>query len=190
VDRIAIRLQDAKLYSLPVTQAEYILNDLQIDLSLRTAKVVASSLGSGSVRVLIDPSQIGALVGVPAEIRDGVLLLGSPLEPAELSLQGNDLIIDSAQLRAAGQVTSLQVADPELLPCDPQVRILGEMVELACTGNSLPGVLRNSIGVGTPVIPVDSQPTQLEPPATLNKPATPTTATPTTATPTGGNDGG
>ena len=195
VDRIAIDLQNAKLYSLPVAQAEYILNDLQIDLSLRTAKVVASSLGSGSVRVLIDPSQIGALVGVPAEIRDGVLLLGSPLEPAELSLQGNDLIIDSAQLRAAGQVTSLQVADPELLPCDPQVRILGQMVELACTGNSLPGVLRNSIGVGTPAIPVDAQPTQLEPPATLEKPAAPSTATPSpatpsTATPAGGNDGG
>ncbi|MEI7887409.1 MAG: hypothetical protein WCJ04_08460 [Actinomycetes bacterium] len=185
VDRIAIRLNKAKLYSLPVTQADYILNDLQIDLSLRTAKVVASSLGSGSVRVLIDPSEIGALVGVPAEIRDGALLLGSPLEPAQLSLQGQNLVIDSPQLRSAGQVTSLQIADPELLPCNPQVRILGAMVELACTGNSLPGVLRNSIGVGTPSIPVDSQPTQLEPPVTLDKPR----ASPIT-TPAGGNDGG
>jgi len=198
VDQIAIRLDKAKLYSLPVTQADYILNDLQVDLSLRTAKVVASSLGSGSVRVVVDPSQIGALVGVPAQIRDGVLLLGSPLEPAALSLQGNDLMIDSPQLRAAGQLTSLQVADPQLLPCDPQVRIVGNMVELACTGNSLPGVLRNSIGVGTPRIPVDPQPTQLEPPVTLNRspataaPATPTTATnaPAGLTPPGGNDGG
>ncbi len=191
VDHIAIRLQDAKLYALPVAEADYILNDLRIDLSLRERKVVASSLGSGSVRVLIDPTAIGALVGVPAEIQNGVLLLGSPLEPAELSVQGPNLIVDSPQLRAAGQVTSLQVADPQLLPCDPQVRIFLEMVELACTGNSLPGVLRNSIGVTTPAVPTtpsapgDSQPTQLEPSETLEKPAA---ASSTTSL--GSNDGG
>ncbi|MEX0768159.1 MAG: hypothetical protein WD029_06785 [Microthrixaceae bacterium] len=196
VDQIAIRLDQAKLYSLPVAEADYLLNDLQIDLSLRNAKVVASSLGSGSVRVLIDPGQIGALVGVPAQIKDGELLLGSPLESAQLSIQGNDLIIDSPQLRAAGQVTALTVTDPQLLPCTPKVRILRDKVELACTGNSLPGVLRNSIGVGTPKIPVDPQPTQLEPPVTLDRGSVSSTAVPNTAVPntarttSGVNDGG
>lgn len=191
VDQLAIRLDDAKLYSLPVSEADYILNDLRIDLSLRERKVVASSLGSGSVRVLIDPSEIGALLGVPAEVRNGVLLLGSPPEQAELSIQGKNLIVDSPQLRATGQVASLQVADPQLLPCDPQVRIFGEMVELACKGSSLPGVLRNSIGIVTPTVPAtpttpgDSQPTQLESPATLERPP-PSGGT----TPLGGNDGG
>src|SRR3954470_9605704 len=59
LDRVSVRLEDAELYSMPVLEADYVLEDLGVDVSLGDRSITATSLGSGSVRLLVDPREIG-----------------------------------------------------------------------------------------------------------------------------------
>jgi hypothetical protein len=74
----------------------------------------------------------------------------------------------------------MQVVDPQLLPCTPAVRVIDDLVELSCKGDTLPGILERSLGTSGTTLP-PSPPTELEPPATLEVPSTETV--PTTAAP-------
>jgi hypothetical protein len=178
LDRIAVRLQDARLYSVPVLEADYVLEDLAVEVSLSERTIRASSLGSGSVRLLVDPGAFAAVVGVEAVAEGGRMLVGPDREPAELTISGRSLVITSPALVASGGSTTLQVVDPQLLPCTPEVRVLDGLVELSCRGDSLPGILERTLGVAG-VEPEPSPPTELEPPATLELPTTTTVVPPT-----------
>jgi hypothetical protein len=191
VDRLEVQLRDAQLYSLPVAEADYVLEDLTIEVSIGDRTVRATSLGSGSVRVLVDPSAIAQALGTDARVVDGAVVLGPDRVPAELQIVGRNLVVTSPALDAAGGTTQFQVVDPQLLPCEPQVSVRGQLVELSCEGDDLPGVLERSIGTGG--VSGAEPPTQLEPPATLEVPSTAPTDTtaPTETAPTeGGNDVG
>lgn len=210
LDRVAVRLEDAELYSMPVREADYVLEDLSVDVSLGDRTVTATSLGAGSFRLVVDPSEIGRLLGADTVVEGGKVLIGPDRDPAELTVRGRELVVTSAALSATGGSTSMQVVDPQLLPCSPEVRVVGRYVELACTGDHLPGILEQTIGMSG-VADVPAPPAELEPPATMEITTTttppttpPTTAVPQTAppetapadtappdtTPEGGNDGG
>lgn len=195
LDRISVQLSGADLYSVPVQQADYVLENLHIDFSLRQRSIAATSIGSGSVRVLIDPAAIGRMMATDAAVVDGRLLIGADRERADLRMVGNQLVLSAPSLDAAGSNTSFQVVDPQLLPCVPQVQLSGGLVELSCSGDQLPGILEQSIGSSAGVDPGEP-PAELEPPLTIDAPTTtaPTVTAPTTGapatTPTGGNDGG
>ncbi len=182
VDRVSVRLQDAQLYSLPVVEADYVLEDLAIDVSVADRTVTATSLGSGSVRVMVDPAAIAQALGTSAEPREGGLVLGPQGTPATLRVVGRDLVVTSPAIATPDRSTSFRVADPQLLPCEPQVELHDDLIELSCTGNVLPGVLERSIG--TSGVSGEAPSADLPPPATLEQPAAteaPVTEPPSTA---------
>ena len=197
LDRVSVGLDGAELYAVPVLKADYVLEDLQVQVSPGDRSIAATSIGSGSVRVLIDPAEIGAMFGTEAALLDGRLVIGPERAPADLQMLGDDLVLSGPSLASGSQAASFRVADPQLLPCTPGVRLLNTLVELFCTGDELPGILERPLGPsgGSSIVP---PPAELEPPLTLESPTTaptnaptnaPTTA-PTTTTPVGGNDGG
>jgi len=177
LDRVSIRLRDAELYSMPVLEADYVLENLSVDISASDRTIRASSLGSGSVRLLVDPRDFARVLGVDAVAEGNRVLIGPTRAPAELSIDGRNLVISSPALAASGGSTTLQVVDPQLLPCIPQVRVLAGLVELYCTGNTLPGVLERTIGMSGGSLAPPPAPTELEPPATLEIPTTAPAAT-------------
>ncbi|MGB6056719.1 MAG: hypothetical protein WBF71_00535 [Microthrixaceae bacterium] len=199
LDRVDVRLTDARLYSTQVHEADYVLKDLGLDLSIRERTVRATSLGSGSVRVLIDPSAVAKMVGGKASIQNGRLLLAGSGEPVRIRIVGSNLVLDGAAIAelSGSDSVSLPVVDPQILPCTPKVRIVDRFIELSCAGNRLPGVLASSLGViasGGPVGPggpggetgpgAEWPPggDELAPPATLELPP-PTEDSPTTDAP-------
>ncbi|HTN99874.1 MAG TPA: hypothetical protein VL068_04295 [Microthrixaceae bacterium] len=150
LDRVDVRLSDARLYSTPVHEADYVLNGLGLDLSIRDRTVKATSLDSGSVRVLIDPSVIATMLGSEAVVRNGKMFLNGSDAPARVRMVGTTLVIDGSDVKAlsGSDSISLPVVDPQILPCTPKVRLVDPFVELSCTGNELPGVLTKSLGAG------------------------------------------
>lgn len=148
LDRVDVRLTDARLYATQVHEADYVLKDLGLDLSIRERTVRAKSLGSGSVRVLIDPSTVAQMVGRKASIRNGRLHLVGSDQPVRIRIIGTELVLDGPAIEglSGSDSVSLPVVDPQILPCTPKVRIVGRFIELSCTGNRLPGVLTTSLG--------------------------------------------
>lgn len=149
LDRVDVRLTDARLYSTQIHEADYVLKDLGLELSIRERTVGATSLGSGSVRVLIDPSTVAQMVGGSASIQNGRLRLAGSGEPVRIRMVGSNLVFDGAAIAelSGSDSVSLPVVDPQILPCTPKVRIVDRFIELSCTGNRLPGVLTTSLGV-------------------------------------------
>ncbi len=179
LDQIEIRLNDARLYSTRVAEADYVLTGLDLDLSFRDRTAGVRSIGSGSVRVLIDPSAIAVMVGGGAEIRDGSLYLGGSEKPSAVRISGSDLVVegDAVKKLVGSDSITLPVADSQILPCSPEARLVDRYVELSCTGNTLPGVLSTSLSSNAGDLPTVDQ-SELTPPATLELPPSSTTTRP------------
>ncbi len=100
---------------------------------------------------------------------NGRLVVGPDDEPAKLRLDGAELVVESPYLSRRAIEPRYRVVDRRLLPCDPEVGLIGGSVELRCTGDRLPGILDTSLG--TPVGDVPA-PTELEPPVTAERDGT------------------
>jgi hypothetical protein len=153
LDRVVVEIRDGQLGGLPVERARYELRDLDVDVALRTGGVRVTGLGDGSVRLLLDPVIVGASVGVDLRVEDGRLRLGSPGVAARARMAGGDLVVEP--LDAAAEVEAIRVpaGDSYLLPCRPDATLSGDLLELSCRGDELPGVLEGPLGAtagGTP----------------------------------------
>lgn len=192
LDRISVELDRASLYSVPVLRADYVLEDVRVEISATDRTIRVASIGSGKVRLLIDPAEIGRMMGSEATVVDGRIVVGPDRSPADLRIVGDELVLSGPSIATGAGAGSYRVADPELLPCTPDVRVRSSLVELSCTGDQLPGILAQPLGLsGRSTV---QPPTELEPPLTLDAPTasspTTTAAGPTTTTPLGGDDGG
>lgn len=164
VDRITIRVTDGTLADLPVRTADYRLEGIQGDLSLRDGTVGVRSLDRGSVRLVLDPAVVGGASGSELQTR-GDRLVTSAGEPVGLSIEGDDLVVSVP----GAAPTRLPVVDPYVLPCRPDVAVTRRGVVLACEGDTLPGILRTPLAGaddGSPPAPTDS----LLPPQSTIKP--------------------
>lgn len=95
--------------------------------------------------------------------------------------------LDADEAAALGVAQGAAVPDLGLLPCDPQVSERGELVVLGCSGDRLPAVLDTPLGAtSSGASAPGAGPTELRPPAVLEREA-PGSGAPTT---TGGDDGG
>ncbi len=150
LDRVEVRLDDARLGPVEILEAEYVLEDLGVSMSVGSRTVGATSLGEGSVRLIVDPAALGAALGVNVSAADGRVVVGPSGAPAGLSVEDGDLVVDSDYLRSQDLTDRFRVADPWLLPCTPGVDVVGSTVELACRGDALPGVLRAPLGPSVP----------------------------------------
>lgn len=172
LDRVEVNLRDASVYGMQVELADYVLEDLEVAVSPRQRTIGASGVGEGRFRLLVDPVDIGAYLNIRTEVDGGRLLLGDSRVPAELAVDGDDLVVVSSAFAEQGGSMRLPLIDPSLLPCRPHVRIVTDLVELRCSGDDLPGILRSPLGAGRvsggDVIDPDlpPPPVHLEPPAT------------------------
>lgn len=167
LDRVAVDLRAAQFFVVPVHSANYRLSDLDVDVSLRHESIRVRSLRRGSIRVTIDPSSISSFLGVTVTARDGRLYIGGSREPARVRVDGGDLIVTSHDLVAVNGTDSatFPIVDSYLLPCQPSARVVGEFIELKCSGTELPGILNQTIGTsgvqrGDPSIPPEIAPSQ------------------------------
>ena len=115
----------------------------------------------------MSPASVGRLLGVNARVVDGRLVVGPDGEPAKLRLDGTELVVESPYLARQRLPHRFTVLDGRLLPCDPEVRLDGEVVELRCSGDRLPRILDASMG--EPVGRLPAPPTELEPSATVER---------------------
>jgi hypothetical protein len=168
LDRIHVRLRDAEVLALPVRVADYVLDEVDVAISLPGRRIGATGLGAGEFRLLVDPSTIGDALGLDASIKDGRLVLGEQSRPAELMLDGDDVVVAGAALEGRGGSETIRLVDPLFMPCRPKVRIVLGVVELRCTAERIPGILEQPLGPGEePVAPEGPEPpVELQPPAT------------------------
>lgn len=186
LDRASVDLRSAQFYMVPVHTAFYRLDDLDVSLSLRHQTIRVTSLGVGSVLVVVDPSSISSFLGVQVAARSGELFIGDSHDPAKIKVEGSNLVVTSNDLLDVNGTdkASFPVVDSYLMPCEPQAKVRGEFIELKCTGSELPGVLSQTIGVlgeqrGDPSIPAE-----IAPPESTVLDAQPSTTDPTDTVPT------
>lgn len=194
LSELEIRIRDGQVAGLPVARADYVLTDLEGDVSLRTGQVHVRSIGGGDVRIEVAPGALADSVGTELVIRDGRLRAGPDELLVDTEVVGDALVLSGPAESLWGAPIEVPIADGYLLPCTPEVSIRRSVVVLSCRGSKLPGVLRTPLGIdsrgGSDVAPVGS----LVPPAstvvagpgtatTTEDPVT-TTIAPTTIAPT------
>lgn len=167
LDRVTVQLRGAELNAVQVDEADYVLDGIDVAVSLRAGTIGASSLDRGSVTMVVDPASLAADLGVAAVVEDGRLLVGPERRPASLSVEGDDLVVTGDAVPEGS--TSLPLVDPAVFPCTPAIRLVRDRVLLECSGSRLPGVLADPLGPDAEVVPDDLPlaPVELEPPATL-----------------------
>lgn len=166
IDRVRVELRDSEVSGVRVVEADYVLDDVDVDVDpLRTA-VQVRSIGAGRFRLLVAPESVGELLGVSAGIEDGRLTLGPDAEPAKLRVDGDRLLVESPYLQRERIDPRLLFIDRRLLPCEPEVAVAGAAIELRCEGDELPGIL--DAPLGQPVADVPA-PAELQPPATIDR---------------------
>jgi len=181
LDRVTVQLRDAQVSGVLVETADYVLDDLDVDPNPFGASLGVTSVGAGSFRLTVSPASVGRLLGVNARVVDGRLVVGPDGEPAKLRLDGTELIVESPYLARQRLPHRFTVLDGRLLPCDPEVQLDGELVELRCRGNRLPRILDASMG--EPVGELPAPPTELEPSVTIER-SSPNSSSPNSSGPT------
>lgn len=164
LDRVHVQLRDTSVSGVAIREADYVLEDLDVDPDLSDATVRVRSLGQGSFRLRVDPDAVADRLGVEARIVGGRLVLGPDRQPAKLRVQDGELLVESRYLRREGIAPDVLFVDRRLLPCDPEVAIVDDAVELQCSGNRLPGVLDSSLGAPVTDVP---PPPELPPAQTI-----------------------
>lgn len=151
LDRAQIELESAELYVVPVETARYRLDDLDVALSIRHRSLKVDSLGSGKVLLVVDPKSVAELLGVKVSAHGGILWVGESTTPASVHVEGANLAVESPDIVAINGTDRalFPLVDPYLMPCQPNAKVVGSFIELRCTGNSLPGILGRTIGLGT-----------------------------------------
>jgi hypothetical protein len=178
VDRVQVRLRDTEVSGVRIVRADYVLDDLQVDPDPLGRTLGVSGIGGGSFRLVVAPESVAAVLGVPARVVDGRLVIGPDREPAKVRVDRDELVVESPYLEREGIDPRIAVLDRRLLPCSPEVRIAAEAVELWCSGDQLPGILDTPLGEPVGDVPA---PPELEPPVTAQRGAA--TATTSTAVP-------
>jgi hypothetical protein len=164
LDRVQVRLRDTSVSGVTIRSADYVLERLTVDPDLSDATVRVRSLGDGWFRLRVTPDAVAEQLGVDAAIERGRLVLGPDREPAKLRVERGQLLVESAFLRREGIAADLLFIDSRVLPCDPEVTVVADLVELSCTGDRLPGLLDSSLGAPVTDVP---PPPDLQPPQTL-----------------------
>lgn len=167
VDRVRVRVRDAEVSGLQVQEADYRLEDLEVDLAPFDRALGVSGIGRGTFRVVLAPGAVGEQLGVPARIVDGRLVVGPDEEPAKVRVEGDELVVESAHLLREGIDPRVATLDRRLLPCTPEVVVRDAALVLACSGSTLPGLLDTPLG--EPVADLPAPPAELEPPVTAER---------------------
>jgi hypothetical protein len=180
VDRVRVELRDTEVSGVRVVSADYVLDELEVDPDPLGRTLGVSGIGAGSFRLVVAPDSVAALLGVPAKVVDGRLVVGPDGEWAKIRIDRGELVVESPYLEREGMDPRLGTLDGRLLPCEPQVAIAGDAVELRCRGDRLPGILDQPLGEPVADVPA---PTELEPPVTAQRGDATTTTTTTSAGP-------
>ena len=189
LDRIDVRLVDAQMYPLTAARADYLLEGLDVSISLWSRTVEAKGLRAGHVAIRVDPEEVAGQLGFDAVIEGDRVLVGPDRVPAEVRVDGSDLVVTSDAFADDGGSVRLPVIDSYVLPCEPQVRVAGGAVVLRCTTSELPGVIAQHLAPAPEIDPdAPEPPVELEPPVTAElgpDGSTSTTASTTTTRPGG-----
>ena len=171
LDRVTVRLDDAELQPLTASRADYVLEGLDMAISLRSRTLHADGLDRGAVAIVVDPEEVGEQIGFAAVVEGDRLLVGADREPAQLHVEGSELVVTSDAFSEEGGSVRLPVIDSYVLPCDPEVDVLAGRVVLSCTTSELPGMLAQHLAPPVEIDPdAPAPPVELEPPVTVHLP--------------------
>lgn len=167
LDRVEVRVTEGTLSGIPVEDVDYVLSGIEGDLSVLNGSVDVREVEEGSVRMLVPVSSIGQSVGTPLAVHDGRVVVGQDEVPATVGLVEDNLVISGPGVVG---LPPLPLADPYILPCRPELALVGASLELACSGDEVPGILRGPLQGDTPapggVPPVE----ELPPPQSIDRP--------------------
>lgn len=167
LDRVTVRLDDAEMHPLTARRADYLLEGLDVAISLRSRTVEAKGLRAGLVSILVDADQVTEQLGFDAVVDGDRVLVGPDGAPAELRVEEGDLVVTSDAFAADGGSVRLPVIDSYVLPCEPDVRVVAGRVVLRCSTTELPGVIAQHLAPPVTIDPdAPEPPVELEPPVT------------------------
>ena len=132
LDRVALRLDDAELYPLTARRADYLLEGLEVSISLRSRTVEAHGLRAGHVAIVVHPDEVAEQLGFDADVIGDRIVVGPDRLPAELHVDGEDLVVTSEAFADDGGSVRLPILDSYVLPCTPTVRVVTGRVVLRC----------------------------------------------------------
>jgi hypothetical protein len=166
IDQVRVELRDGEVSGVRIVEAEYVLDDVEVDIDPLRTSVQVRSIGNGRFRLVVAPESVGELLGVPASIDEGRLRVGPDDEPAKVRVDGTVLVIESPYLQRQRIDPRLLVLDRRLLPCEPEATVAAAAIELRCEGDELPGILDAPLGEPVAEVPA---PTELQPPVTVER---------------------
>ncbi len=157
LEELHIAISDGTIAGMPVVRADYVLHDIDGDVSLRTGQVRVRSIGSGRVRIEIDVADIADAIGAGLAVGDGRLVTTEGVG-VDVSVEDEALVLGGPAVEVWGAPVKLPIIDDYLLPCTPRVAFRPDTLVLSCTGSRLPGVLGDplALAVDPDVAPVGS----------------------------------
>lgn len=166
VAEVTVDIEQAEVAGVKVARGHYVLEDLDVDPDLGSRTLGVDSMRRGTFRLLLAPDSVGDEMGVEVRIIDGRLVVGPDEEPAKLRVDGEELVLESPYLQRLGHPPRIAALSARLLPCPPDVAIIGGHIALTCVGTRLPAVLDQSLGEPVANMPA---PPELEPPLTAER---------------------
>jgi hypothetical protein len=149
IERLSLTLHDVRESGVEVERLQLVAEDIVLDRARLLEDRVLAVTAVGRVRVegRVSAEMIARAAGVPVHLKKG---------KASVTVNGQTF---EASISFAGNVVMVWVVDfpplivpfpvHEILPCQPEVRVADEYIELACSATKLPAAVMDVLGKGT-----------------------------------------
>lgn len=141
VSRLTVNLREVLHQELRITAVRLLLRGIELDRgALLQGEARLRDIERGEVTLELSGSALTAALGVPVEVRRGAAVV-----QRAGALLGVDLVADGGELLLRGPAgLSLRAPLPgDLMPCAPDVEVLGDRILLTCSFEGIPPLLRD-----------------------------------------------
>jgi hypothetical protein len=149
IERLSLTLHDVREGGVEVERLQLVAEQIVLDRARLLEDRVLAVTDVGRVRVegRVSAAMISRAAGVPVHFKGGkasVTVNGQTVE-ASVSFVGNVVMLWVVGFPPL----SVPLPAHAILPCQPEVRIADEYVELACSATELPAAVMDVLGKGT-----------------------------------------
>lgn len=170
LDGVSIAIRNGSVAGMRVDRVDYVLSGIRGDVSLLNGTVVVRSIARGTVDMRIPPEVLTEGIGLPVDIRGGRLVAGDPPSQLRAVVVGDALVLSGPPVARLGSPPTIPIVDPYVLPCRPEVGIVGRDLVLSCAGNRIPGILQAPLQGNTPSSSDPAPQAELPPPQSIERP--------------------
>jgi hypothetical protein len=148
IERLSVTLHGLREGEIEVEHVHLVADDLVLDRTrlLEERVLAVTDVGRVRVRGRVTADMIARAAGVPVTIEDGrasVTVHGQTLE-ASIALVGRTFMLSVAGVPPV----ILPLPAEQYLPCEPELTLVDDGLELACSTTKLPAAVMDILGAG------------------------------------------